>query len=545
MTRVIFIFILFFSAEYLSAQTQEIDSLLLELDVVVDSIAFYDQSKEDSLNKLKELLEMDLSTSNKYELAKKLFDEYIDYNIDSAVIYANKQLNLAKFLISEEKLVHSKLNIAISLLYTGSYKEAESLLQSLNVENYPELKPKYYIAFRRLYGDWSNYSTVESDKKLYEQGVDYYRRKTIEICDPNSFESILALSDELNRLGKFEESLILSYDSFFKLKPNSHQRGSLAFNIALSFKGLNDSVNARKWMIISTINDLKSSIKIYVFLREIAVQQLNAGNVNRAYKYIRRSLDDALFSNARLQSLKTLEMLPVIDRTYQKQNDHNHKLLRILLICLSIFVLILLLTILFIYLQFKKLSKAREELKTANQHLNELNHELYEINVGQKKINEVLSESNIIKEEYIGRFMDQCSIYIDKMDNFRHELEILAFGGKMDDLVRKVKSKDFIYAELKEFYDTFDATFLNLFPDFVDEFNKLLSSPEPVRNDNSLSTELRIFALIRLGITDSVKISHLLRYSLSTIYNYKTKIKHKVLGDKDKFEESVMQIGIK
>ena len=142
--------------------------------------------------------------------------------------------------------------------------------------------------------------------------------------------------------------------------------------------------------------------------------------------------------------------------------------------------------------------------------------------------------------------MDQCSEYIDKLDNYRRSLNKLATTGKTEDMMHLIKSNQLIEDELKEFYHNFDITFLQLFPDFVEEFSKLLSDDEgfQLKQGQLMTTELRVFALIRLGITDSVKISHFLRCSLSTVYNYRTKMRNKALGNRDEFEEKVMQIGI-
>jgi len=174
-----------------------------------------------------------------------------------------------------------------------------------------------------------------------------------------------------------------------------------------------------------------------------------------------------------------------------------------------------------------------------------LNSELFTTNGQLKSTNETLVEANLIKEEYIGRYMDQCSVYIDKLDDYRRLLNKTAAAGKMDDLFHAIKSKQFIEDELKEFYTNFDSTFLQLFPTFVEEFTALLVDDEEtqLKQGELLNTELRIFALIRLGITDSVKISHFLRYSLSTIYNYRTKLRNKSAGPRDEFETNVMRIG--
>ena len=193
----------------------------------------------------------------------------------------------------------------------------------------------------------------------------------------------------------------------------------------------------------------------------------------------------------------------------------------------------------------RKLSAARKELSFANEQLNNLNHELSATNNQIKHTNETLVEANLIKEEYIGRYMDQCSVYIDKLDGYRRLLNKTAAAGKMQDLLNALKSKQFIEDELEFFYTNFDSTFLQLFPTFVEEFNSLLIDNEEtqLKQGELLNTELRIFALIRLGIKDSVKISHFLRYSLSTIYNYRTKVKNKAIGVREDFESNVLKIG--
>jgi hypothetical protein len=193
----------------------------------------------------------------------------------------------------------------------------------------------------------------------------------------------------------------------------------------------------------------------------------------------------------------------------------------------------------------RKLSAARKELSTANEQLNNLNHELSLTNDQLNSTNATLVEANLIKEEYIGRYMDQCSLYIDKLDGSRRLLNKTAAAGKIQDLLTAIKSKQFIDDELEFFYTNFDSTFLQLFPTFVEEFNSLLvdNDDTQLKQGELLNTELRIFALIRLGIKDSVKISHFLRYSLSTIYNYRTKLRNKALGPRNEFEEKVMQIG--
>ncbi|MEI6556209.1 MAG: DUF6377 domain-containing protein, partial [Paludibacter sp.] len=302
----------------------------------------------------------------------------------------------------------------------------------------------------------------------------------------------------------------------------------------------------RHWLALSAINDIKCSTKEYISLRNLAFLLYEDGDIDRAYNYMKRSLDDALFCNARLRTYEISRMMPIIDKAYQLQTESRQRQMLITIISISILSLLLAIAVFFVYRQMKKLAVARKNLSQANDKLNSLNHKLSKINIELKDANLTLSESNLIKEEYIGRYMDQCSEYIDKLDNYRRMLNKTASSGKTEELIKELKSKEFIDEELREFYNNFDITFLQLFPAFVEDFKSLLIDDEYVqlKSGQLLNTELRIYALIRLGISDSVKISHFLRCSLSTIYNYRTKIRNKAVGNRDEFEQKVMQIGL-
>ena len=162
-----------------------------------------------------------------------------------------------------------------------------------------------------------------------------------------------------------------------------------------------------------------------------------------------------------------------------------------------------------------------------------------------RQANNSIEEHSRLKEAYIAQYMEQSSDYIDKMDRYRMALRNLVSSGKITELTKELKSTTFLDTELKSFYQRFDETFLRMFPTFVEDFNKLLLPGQEIipKKPKQLNTELRIFALIRLGITDSTKISGFLRYSLSTIYNYRTKVRNKAAGNRDGLEEELMKIG--
>jgi hypothetical protein len=523
----------------------EMDSLLRVLDKTIENYQLYSNQKEKKLDQMKSLLKYTSSDNQRYEICGKLYDEYNSYKSDSALIYARKKLQIAEKLNNKRNLTDSRLNLAFIMGVTGMYKEAMDILNTINITDAPDLKAYYFHIYRTIYGFMADYTVSSQEKKRYEMVTATYRDSLLATNPPNSSTHIMVKSDQLIVKKQYDEALKLLLHYFPTIKKNNHDRAIIAFSISEAYHGKGERNLEKRWLTISSIYDIQSATKEYISLRSLAFILYEDGDIDRAYNYIKRSLEDALFCNARLRTIEISQMLPIIDKAYQRQTEAHQRDLIISLISISILSFFLIIAIFFVYRQMKKLALTRKHLSIANEQLSNLNNELSLTNEQLKATNNTLGEANIIKEEYIGRYMDQCSVYIDKLDEYRRLLNKTAVAGKIEELLLKIKSKQFIEDELKEFYDNFDNTFLQLFPTFVEEFKALLSDHEDItlKSGQLLNTELRIFALIRLGITDSVKISHFLRYSLSTIYNYRTKLRNKAIGERGEFEENVMRIG--
>ena len=516
--------------------SNDIDSLLKVLDKTVDNYQFYSNQKEEQLNKLKDLLKYTSSDSQRYQICGKLYDEYKIYKSDSALTYARKKLEIAEKLNDSRSLMDARLNLSAIMGITGMYKESMDMLSTVNVNKFPELKAYYFHIYRTVYGFMANFAVSTQEKRQYDKITDTYRDSLLVFNPSGSSTHIMVRSDQLIVNKKYDEALKLLL-GYFPKNNNLHEKAIIAYSIALAYNGKKERETEKHWLAISAIYDLESATKSYISLRNLAFLLYEDGDVDRAYRYMKRSLDDALFCNARLRTYEISKMMPIIDNAYQHQTETRQHLMMITIIIVSILSLLLMIAIFFVYRQMKKLTIARLNLSTVNKQLNELNSEL-------KGTNRTLSDSNLIKEEYIGRYMDQCSEYIDKLDNYRRSLTKTASTGKVEDLFQAIKSKQFIEDELTEFYTNFDITFLQLFPNFVEEFKKLLVDDNlQLKHEQLLNTELRVYALIRLGISDSVKISHFLRCSLSTIYNCRTKYRNKAIGLRDEFEERIMLIG--
>ncbi len=523
----------------------DMDSLLKVLDKTVDNYQIYSNQKEEKLNKLKDLLKITSTDLQKFEICGQLYDEYRSYKSDSALTYARERLQIAEKLNDSHNLTDARLNLAAIMGINGLYKEAMDILSVINISQTPNLKAYYFHIYRTVYGYMADYTVSSQEYIRYNHLTAAYRDSLLVVNPPSSSTHIMVKSDQLIVSKQYDEALGLLLKYYPSIKDDIHTKAIIAYSIASAFQGKNDRDLEKQWLAISAIYDIQSATKEYISLRRLAFLLYEDGDVDRAYKYIRRSLEDALFCNARLRTYEISQMLPIIDKAYQNQTEARQKQLVTSLVSISILSLFLIIAVVLVYRQMRKLSAARKELSFANEQLNNLNHELSDTNNQIKHTNETLVEANLIKEEYIGRYMDQCSVYIDKLDGYRRLLNKTAAAGKMQDLLNALKSKQFIEDELEFFYTNFDSTFLQLFPTFVEEFNSLLIDNEEtqLKQGELLNTELRIFALIRLGIKDSVKISHFLRYSLSTIYNYRTKLRNKAVCPRNEFEDRVMLIG--
>lgn len=543
MNRFLTFIVLLFPLLLFSQST--IDSLLNDLDKTIDNYQQYSKKKESKINTFKGLLKYTSTDLQKYEICGKLYEEYKLYQSDSALNYTKRSLQIAGKLKDISKINTAKLNLASIMGTLGMYKEATEILHNIDIASSPGLKGLYFGVNSTIYGLMSDYTASLQEKKNYILLRKQYRDSSLLFFPASSKSNLIFESSKLIESGKYDETLHLLLDYFPEIAPENPDRAVVAYFISLSYHGKKDRKEEKKWLTISAISDLQLAKKEYISLRSLAFLMYEEGDIDRAYKYMKRSLEDAVFCNARLRTYEISKMIPIINEAYEKQNETNRFQLILFLISASILSLFLLSVLLLLFKQMKKLSKAKQEISQANSQLSELNKELQLINEKLNATNNTLTEANLVKEIYIGRYMDQCSDYIGKLEGYRRKLNLMATTGKINDLVSAVKSKEFIENELKEFYTNFDQTFLSLFPGFIKEFSALLVDDEAtqLKEGELLNTELRIFALIRLGIKDSAKIAVFLRYSVSTIYNYRSQLKNKAVGPREEFEARVMQIG--
>ena len=545
MKKVILIFVTIVLSGLLYAKdNKSTDALLREIDGIIKNRQTYGAEKEARIADLKKLLAEATSDEQRYGFCGRLFDEYRAYNLDSSFVYAQRKEELAHRMDKLDYLDDAAMNMAEVMGTTGMYKEALELLGQINKKTLPDyLYGYYYHLYRTIYGLMGDYAVTEKAKKEYYRMTDLYRDSLLQVNVSDSLGHALVMADKYIVHARYDEAIDMLMEYYSKPSLDDHAQAMITYTISEGYRLKGDKQGQKHYLALSAIADLKSAVKEYVSLRKLASLVYDEGDIDRAYNYLKCSLEDATLCNARLRTLEISQVFPIIDQAYQLKTKRQQQEMKVSLICISLLSVFLLVAIFFVYKQMKKVAAARREVVDTNTLLQELNEELHDSNSQLKEMNHTLSEANYIKEEYIGRYMDQCSTYLDKMDLYRRSLNKIAAAGRVEELYKAIKSSQFLDEELKEFYANFDMTFLQLFPNFVEEFNALLTEPMQPKPGELLNTELRIFALIRLGITDSTKIAQFLRYSVTTIYNYRTRVRNKALGERDEFETKVMQIG--
>ncbi len=515
--------------------------MISKLDATIETSQVYIQQKENTLQALKkEERRPGLSVEAKFQFNSRLLEGYRQYRFDSAMHYVNANLELSKQVGKQNWIQLSTIQLSGVLISAGLYKEALESLNGIDVSKLSDsLRVQYYHNQKLVYEALREYAQDSKFAPLYSLKARAYQDSLITHLNPQSEQFQMEYGIKLMNEGKLEEAekILLGY-YHDRILPGTAQFASSTAVLSYLYRLIGRHDEERRFRILSAIADIQAVVKENTSLTELAVRLYEEGEIERANAYIAYAMADANFFNARQRKIEIAKIYPIITKAYQLQSKKQEDRLRLFIWFISGVSVLLLLSILLVYFQKRKLSRARE-------HLHFLNLELKDANADLIELNNRLREANYIKEEYIGHFLNQCSAYIDKLETYQKKVHRLLVAKQFNELQRLSESTDFIKTELAEFYSNFDQAFLKLFPDFVQEFNNLIDKSQTVhpRKGELLNTELRIFALIRLGIHDSYKIAHFLRYSANTIYNYRAQIKNKSIVDREQFENYVLKIG--
>ncbi len=519
MARIIVLFSLLLSLGTVFSQNKLSSFELNQLDREIKKKSIYDRAKYARIDSLKKIsISSNKFSKKRIEALLDLGKEYETFISDSSLYYFNQAHEAAQVLNDTINLTLARLGEVKVLAILGYFKEGITELGNIEAEGIPEsLKEEWLDTSRQFYAYMTTYAY--GNKEIFDKYLkllNYYRDKQLEVLDEDSPIHKLYLAEHY--MGNCEMSKAkLLFSELIDEVPNHDNIYARAAHNMFQIKKLEgqDDV-AAYYLALSAISDIKGSVKETMSIQDLAIHLYNKGDIEHAYNYISSSLADAVFCNARLRTAEVSKIIPLIDGAYKDQLDKQRQTLLFTTILTTLLSVGLIITIIVVISQMQKVKLARQQLK----------------------------EANSIKEEYIGHFLDICSIYMDRLDNFCKVVTRKITAGQIEELLKMAKSSKFTENQHQQFYDNFDTTFLHIYPTFIEEFNNLLIPEERIiiKEPGHLTTELRIFAFSRMGVEDSNKIASFLNYSVNTIYTYRNKIKSKA-KNRETFEEDIMKIG--
>ena len=540
-------FLLFFSCHSAFAG-ESLDSLLNVLDQTIKEADTYVQIKENKLHELKKKARKTSPFSvERYNLNNDIYLEYKAYSSDSALHYLNENMLLARQLNDKERELKIQLELSYLLSSIGMYMEAADILNLIDRQTLPSsLLGYYYTCYEHVYFEaGAAQPRYKMFASRYAKLSHAYRDSMQVTLDPSSATYLWLRETQLREAGKYDEALEFSDRRLAEASFGTPQYALVAYQRFRLFESMGKKDEHLYYLVLSAISDVRSAIKEQSSLMVLAQELNSKGDLKRAYDYINFSWEISQFYKTRLRSWMNITPLSMINGNYQDIIKQQNRELLIYITCVALLALLLVIALIYIYRQMKALSIAKKGLQEVNERLFSLNEELEEVNCHLRSTNLELSESNLIKEAYIARFFKLCSVYVDRLQAYRKLVNKKLQRGQVAELLKMTHlSNDIVTVEVQELYANFDSAFLHLFPNFVESLNALLLPEEQIvlKPDELLNTELRIFALIRLGIKDSSQIAELLHYSVNTIYNYRSRVKTKARVSRDDFEDLVAKI---
>jgi hypothetical protein len=521
------------------------DSLLTELSTAIRQAASYDAVRLQEIDRLRQsLLVPGQSLSTVFSQQEKIYEAYKIFNYDSAYSYAIKLVQVARDMHAPSCLTAAQLKLSFILLSTGLYKETYDSLSSLASKPLPDsLKGDYYALWGRYYYDMAGYANDKYHSVNYDLLGNKYLDSALAWYQPGSFEYIY-----YNGLKNFKQNRQKEAARFFEQlmrQPGltNHQLALTASTLSGIYLQHGDIDKTIDLLVQATVADIKSSTKETVAIFHLAELLYKKGDLRHAALCIESGIANAQFYGARQRKIQASSILPLIESERINGIEEQKSLLIKYAALVTILVLALVVLTWIILRQLKKLKQAQQALQAANAAQQIANQQLQESNRRLEELNEKLEEANKIKEEYIGYFFNIDSEFYNKLGKIKTTIEQKLQEKRYEDIkffLNKIDAKK----EKEELMLSFDKIFLKLFPNFVQEVNALLRPDEKInlRDGELLNTDLRIFALMRMGVTDPEKIASILEYSVKTIYSYKSRIKNKAGIPADGFEERIMQI---
>lgn len=528
-----------------------IDSLQKVLNKILDNKEANDKAKFTEIEKIKLELKANYSSlPARYNDYQRLFDAYKSFIHDSAYVYCKKLNESAYQLKDNNKINYAKVNMGFVLISAGMFKEGLDTLSKVNTRYLNEQQKFEYLFLQaRSHFDIGDFDKIDDYYYHYSAIGLKYCDSILNSHQPNTYEYLSAAGLKALRSADYKAALY-PYLAIMKL-PQTYQDSAVNLSCLsyIYFVNKNNDMGMLHLMQAAIIDNVHST-KESVALTNLATRLYEQGDTKNAFLYIHNAINDATFYGARHREAQISSILPIIEN--EKINGIE-KQKRSLMMYASIITLLIVVVIIFAVITSRQLKKLRiadeiivkknNDLNIANESLTKVNHKMDLANRSLTQTNIKLDEANMIKDEYIGNFFNIHSDYIEKIDRLKRSIEKIVKEKRYDE-VQLVLNRLNTNFERENLSHSFDKVFLNIFPNFVEDFNTLFDADHQTNlaENQLLNNELRIFALIRLGIDENETIAKILNYSVNTIYTYKTKVKNRSFVPNDEFEDRVMCI---
>lgn len=540
-------------------KTSESEPYLSRLDSILGNAQEYEIRQNRNISDLTHKFLRATDSIDRYFYASQLSDEYMVFSTDSAMKYIDLCLRLGRDTGNRQWKTGAMIKKADLLTRAGLLQEAEETIGSIDTVglsrdemiSYFGIKIFLYSHLGAYQGGGSNiYFTLE---RAYKDSI----MKTI----PRDHPEYLWYRgwDVLGSPGRDSTLIPALVAKVERSGRNCRQDAKEAYMLSKLYQETGDSLSALKYMALAAMIDIRIGNAEIASMEELAKMLFRRGDIDRAYRYINYSINKSISYPTRVRALSQMRVLDKINKAYQEQIHYQKRRMEMALEAVCLLVFILLISAVWIVLQNRRLRNRNDHLASVSADLAEYNAELTEakkrievsnkelnrLNEDLKRKNEQLNEANYVKEEYIGSVFTICSNYIKGMEEFRSTIYAKVKNRQYADIIRLTEGNDNTRQELKKLFRSFDSVFLHIYPDFVADFNKLLLDDQQIvpRESELLNTELRIYALIRLGISDSVKIAEFLHCSPQTVYNYRYSMRNRAKMDKKDFAERVHTLG--
>ncbi|MBE9661581.1 DUF6377 domain-containing protein [Mucilaginibacter myungsuensis] len=515
-----------------SFANSETDDLFDELKAEFAKKASYDSQKEGRIKELKTALgrTSPVNAKSRFDICNKIYEEYRSYQYDSAYTYVNKLLSISRELNDKSKEDLSRMKMGFILLSSGMFKETFDSMRGIDVRDLDQnAKVEYYSMMMRAYYDLANYNNDHHYAPAYTAKANEYIDSAIALSQNGSYDNVYLTGYKKYKNGSVDSAISIFTGLLDPKKLSEHQYAIVASTLSNVYQNTPQKDKSIELLTRATISDIRSSTKETIALFWLAEILYKKGDIKNAYVALEHALDDAEFYGARQRKIQIGTLLPVVASEKLNYIEREERFFVIFLSAVTVLASLIVVVTIMLFRQNKKL-KIKEKI------IDDKNHQL-------EKANMRLLEGTKIKEDYIGYFFNVISGYIVQLERIKRSLDTKLSIKKYDDIQILANGIN-IKKERETLFYTFDHVFIKIFPNFIEEFNSLFKKEDQIwpKETEVLTTDLRIFALMRMGITDTEAIAKILEYSEKTIYVYKMRIKAKALIHGDEFDNRIMAI---